>query len=90
MGARGDAESGGPARPTTRAGLRRIWREGGRTWEAAAPLVAPRNLAIARAYLETDEPIRALGRRYGLADTRIAAIARRVVYRTLGRRLPGR
>ena len=80
----------GSAAPTTRAGLRRVWRAGDRGWDDVPAGHRGRNLAIARAYLESDEAVSAIARRHDLADTRVPAIARAVVYAALGRRLPGR
>ena len=90
MGATGDAERERTARPTTRAGLRRVWRAGGRGWEAAPAAHQGRNLAIARAYLETDEPIHAIAARHGVSRMRVSAVARTVVYHILGCRPPTR
>jgi hypothetical protein len=70
--------------------LRRLWRASGKTWDHVLPAHRPRNLAIARAYLETGEPVRDIAARHGVSPSRVLPIARSVVYNTLGRRLPRR
>jgi hypothetical protein len=80
----------GDDRPGGRAALRALWRAAGKTWDHVLPRHLPRNLAITRAYLETDEPVRAIAARHGVNRTRVVPIARTVVYNTLGRRLPRR
>jgi transcriptional regulator with XRE-family HTH domain len=75
---------------TTRAGLREVWHAGERGWDAAPEEHRGRNLAIAQAYLETDEPIQAIAARHGVSRSRVPAVARTVVYHILGRRPPTR
>ena len=78
------------ASPTTRAGLQRVWRAGGGCWAAVSAHHRPRNLAIARAYLETTESRQAIAAHHGVSPPRVAAISRSVVYQTLHRRPPSR
>ena len=89
-GAGSDADLGEAASPTTRAGLRRVWHAGGKGWEDVPAEHRGRNLAIARAYLETAAPIRAIAARHGVSRMRVPAVARTVVYHILGRRPPTR
>ena len=89
-GASDGLDPGGLASLTTRAGLRGLWQAAGRGWDAAPAEHRGRNLAIARAYLETDEPLAAIAARHGVSRTRVPAVARTVVYHMLGRRPPTR
>jgi hypothetical protein len=73
-----------------RQALRRDWVAGGAPWGAVLPRHSERNLAIARAYLETDEPIRSIAARNGVTGQRVLPIARALVYAALGQRPPRR
>jgi hypothetical protein len=74
----------------TRVGLRRMWIVSGGAWERVPEAHRPRNLAIARAFVETDEPAASIAARHGLSRERVRAIAQGVIYTTLGVRPPRR
>ena len=77
-----------PPAGTVRDALRQLWREAGSPWSRVPRHQQPRHVAIARAFLETDEPATVLGARYGLTRVRVSVIAHTVVYNTLGLRTP--
>lgn len=89
-GAAGSHEASAGARfaAAARLALRAVWREGGRPWDRVLAHHRPRNLAIARAYLETDEPVGAIAARHGVTPQRVLPIARAVAGGALGRRRP--
>jgi hypothetical protein len=63
-----------------RAELRRWCHEAEVSWEGVLPADRARNLAIARAFVETDEPTDAIAARHGLSPEQALAIAHIVVY----------
>ena len=71
---------------STRCALRQVWDEAGRPHDQVPARHLPRNLAIARAYLETDEILQVIAARHGISQSQVLTIARHVVYATLAAR----
>lgn len=68
---------------TNRAALRALWDSAGRPWDQVPTRHGPRNLSIARAYLEADETLQAIAARHDMSHSQALTIARQVVYSTL-------
>ena len=77
-----------PAHRYTRAELRRRWAAAGAPWDRVPARHAGRNAAIARAYLETDEPGVGIAARHGVSPSRVHAIVVSVIWAALGLRPP--
>jgi hypothetical protein len=68
---------------STRWALRQVWDEAGRPWDQVPAKHLPRNLSVARAYLETDETLQVIAARHEISQSQVLTIARHVVYATL-------
>jgi hypothetical protein len=68
---------------STRLALRQVWDDAGRPYENVPARHIPRNLAVARAYLETDEILQVIAARHDISQSQVLTIARHVVYAAL-------
>jgi hypothetical protein len=68
---------------STRWALRQVWDEAGRPYNQVPAKHVPRNLAVARAYLETEETLQVIAARHDISQSQVLTIARHVVYATL-------
>jgi len=68
---------------STRLALRQVWDEADRPYDRVPARHVPRNLAVARAYLETDEILQVIAARHDISQSQVLTIARHVVYAAL-------